>query len=260
MTEFVPRVAFVTAEHHVDYVRILTHIDTRRATVERAVAPTARKIGYSVIQIPGRPSTLIDVLTKRLEVTLMRTARFGYAEARSELGRLRVVKPLPAVTAAYQFPDAGRHGVIAKGGLDAIKALVRRRAHQTAGFVYEAAHVSAQSTDTNLPAAVRVAAAAGAATRALHASVLELVGETLNLGRTAGVLSLPQPPEYAMRSEQLDANTCDPCDEVHGTIVEIGSDDYFDILPPSYCLGGGRCRGIMVYGDSAADVTQQLAA
>jgi hypothetical protein len=255
---FVARVAFVTAEAHVDYEQILNHILTRRGTVERAAGPVARRLGYAVVEIPVRPSGLLDDLVGKLEQALTRTATFGYRQARTEILSLRAAAPIRPVLSAYQIPDAGRHGVIARGGLDAIRTHIRRRAHDTAAAIYDAAQTAA--ADTTGSNAVKVAAAASAATRILHNQVLELVGETLNLGRTAGVFSLPVPPEFAMRSEQLDANTCERCDELHGTIVEIGTAEYWDLTPPAECLGGGRCRGIWVYGDSADEVEQQQAA
>jgi hypothetical protein len=257
-----PRVPLVTAERHVDYARILDHILTRRRLVERTAAPVARRLGYTAIHQTFRPQALIDDLAARLERTLMATARFGYREARRELRSLRHEHPRPQrVTAAYRVPDAGQHGLLSLGGIDAIHRLIRWRARDTANAVAAAAAAAAQpATGADVPAAVKVAAAAGAATRTLHNYVLELVGETLNLGRTAGIVSLPEPPEFAMRSEQLDANTCDPCDELHGEIVEIGSVDYYELMPPNGCLGGGRCRGIYVYGDSADQVNQQIAA
>lgn len=255
---FEPRVALTTAERHVDYEQILNHILTRRQTVEKAAGPLARRLAYVVVEISVRPSGLLDELVNRLEQALGRTSTFGYRQARTEVLSLRAHAPIRPVLSAYQVPDAGRHGVIAKGGLDAIQAHIRRRAHDAAAAIYDAAQAAAANTAGSSP--VKVAAAASAATRVLHNRVLELVGETLNLGRTAGVFSLPDPPEFAMRSEQLDANTCDPCDELHGTIVQIGTGEYFDLMPPAECLGGGRCRGIYVYGDSADEVSQQQAA
>lgn len=265
MSQFVPRVAFVTAEKHVDYERILDHILTRRAATDQSAGPVVRKLGYMLVRQPAHPAALIEDLSARLERSLMATARFGYREARRELRSLRYEHPAPAlVTAGYRVPDAGQHGLISMGGLDAIHRLVRWRARDAASAIATAAAAAAidrgRTGDATVPAAVRVAAATSAATRTLHNYVLELVGETLNLGRTAGILTLPGPPEYAMRSEQLDQNTCDPCDQLHGEIVEIGSPDYYDLMPPNGCLGGGRCRGLYVYGDSADEVAQQQAA
>lgn len=249
--EFVPRVPFVHAEHHVDYTGILAHIDQRRQHVERACAPTARRLAWLAVRQPSHPAAQIDRLAGQLERTLASTAVFGYRQARAELARLRGGKTL----SAYQIPDAGLHPTTARGGLDAIRDLIRRRSRKVAADVGAAATARAATVSGGqLPLAVQVQAAALAAGRVLHNSVLELVGETLNLGRAAGVLSLDRPPEYAMRSEQLDANTCEPCDGLHGTIVEIGTADYFDLMPPAGCLGGGRCRGIYVYGDTPADV------
>ena len=75
------------------------------------------------------------------------------------------------------------------------------------------------------------------------------------MGRTAGALDSPGgPPEFALRSEQLDKNTCDACTREHGQIYQVDSDSYYQHLPPSECYGGGRCRGIYVFGDGPRDV------
>lgn len=51
---------------------------------------------------------------------------------------------------------------------------------------------------------------------------------------------------WALRSEILDGNTCAPCRLYDGTVVLIGSPAYESILPPAFCLGGDRCRGIII--------------
>jgi hypothetical protein len=99
----------------------------------------------------------------------------------------------------------------------------------------------------------------------LHNAVLEMIGHVLNLGRTHAAYGgelpvltaeLDSPVLWAMRSEQLDTNTCSPCDKLHGRIVRLLSPEYMALLPPSSCLGRGRCRGIMVYADDPGDLTR----
>jgi hypothetical protein len=34
----------------------------------------------------------------------------------------------------------------------------------------------------------------------------------------------------------------------------VDSDEFFATLPPAYCRGGGRCRGVMVYADGLGDL------
>jgi len=52
--------------------------------------------------------------------------------------------------------------------------------------------------------------------------------------------------EYVVRSEVLDDRTCEPCAALDGSIVEVGSDEYEKLQPPSLCDGGDRCRGFYV--------------
>lgn len=67
--------------------------------------------------------------------------------------------------------------------------------------------------------------------------------------------ALGGPPTFSMRSEQLDKNTCAACEQYHGTIVQADSDDFYAMLPPAHCFGGGRCRGVMVFADGVSDLS-----
>lgn len=46
----------------------------------------------------------------------------------------------------------------------------------------------------------------------------------------------------ATRTAVLDSNTCDPCESLDGTTVEVGSQRYNRIAPPAKCEGRRRCR------------------
>jgi hypothetical protein len=184
-------------------------------------------------------------LEGRLYVSLARSVTFGYEQVRRELRGDR-----QPIQASLRIPGIGDRGRVVLQGLPGIHGLVRSRAALVARDVAEAATLAVHQAATK-PQATKVAvtlAVADAARRTLHNDVLQLVGEALNLGRAAGASSVPSPPEYAMRSEQLDENTCDTCDELHGLIVQVDSAEYMDEMPPAECEGGGRCRGIYVYG------------
>jgi len=64
---------------------------------------------------------------------------------------------------------------------------------------------------------------------------------------------------HAMRDEFLDGNTCPQCRLFDGTIVRIGSPAYESLLPPAFCLGRERCRGIIVVLSSALAAALQPA-
>jgi hypothetical protein len=279
-----PRFPLTAAEKHVDYPRINDHIDQRRATVERMAAPTVKRLAYAVVEFHGlRPKgieqQLVTVLTRHLDAT----ARFGFEEAQREirsLRRSRVVEPAggspPALplsseglsvamvaTATLKKPprgrrgqpirDAGLYGRYARQGLDGVLALILLRAQAAAA---EVAKVAAIYSLYAREYEDKVAAAADAAARVLHNNVLELVGESVNNGRTAGALSLPDPPTFAMRSEQLDKATCAACIKLQGEIVQVDTPDFYALLPPSGCYGGGRCRGVMVFADGVHEIRQ----
>jgi hypothetical protein len=98
-------------------------------------------------------------------------------------------------------------------------------------------------------------AASGAAVKQLHLSVLETTGLALNLGRAEGAMTAPGgPPTYSLRSEQLDRNTCGQCERLHGEITQVDTAEFFEGLPPAGCLGGGRCRGVVVFADGPSDL------
>lgn len=251
VAQWEPRVPLTLAEQHVDFPGHYDHVTQQRARVEAAAMPRAKRLAYAVVQFGAAPHTHTDAMAAALERTLAATARYGWAEARREIASLRG----PDTVTATSVPDAGDYPQTAKGGLPAIRDLVKRRARETARQVTQAA-LTALSGSSSADKAVLVATVAKAAQRVLHNHVLELVGESLNLGRTAGALSLANPPEYAMRSEQLDKSTCEPCDHLHGEIAIVDSADFWDLTPPNGCLGGPRCRGIWVFGDSTAQMEQ----
>lgn len=245
-----PRIALTAAEATVDFPAHNEHIVEQRTVIEDAAWPTARRLVLTSEELGGYVSQKArDDLAARLEQSLERTARFGFREAKREIAALREGR---AITAAVALPeDAGEHGELALQGLDGIRRLIRQRSHEATLLVADA--VTEAGKTPGLTTAEREVLLTKVARRALHNNVLEIVGETLNMGRTAGALSLPVPPEFALRSEQLDKRTCDPCSRLHGEIAVVGSADYFALMPPTGCLGGGRCRGIWVFGDGPVD-------
>ncbi len=249
---FIPRTPLAPAELHVDWTAHNDHIVARRKKLERDALRTARRVALLSAQHSGFPTAgVLEDLVQTFQRHLDKTAYFGYTSAVAEITQLRAHRGHVA-KAGLVIPDAGRFAFLAARGLAGVSTLVARRALETANAIAEA--VTAAIREAALTGQDILTAAQTAATKTTHLHVLELVGETLNLGRTAGALSLPEIPEFALRSEQLDRNTCEPCDELHGTIVQVGTPQFFAILPPIGCLGGGRCRGIMVFGDGPRDV------
>jgi hypothetical protein len=56
-----------------------------------------------------------------------------------------------------------------------------------------------------------------------------------------------EPRIIAEYSSVLDGNTCDPCGSADGRRVFVGSRQYRQLMPPSVCDGGNRCRCIFSY-------------
>jgi hypothetical protein len=251
--EWEPRFQLTAAEKHVDFPAHNNHIVLRRAAVEKNARPATRRLAVAIGEygLPTNGGT--RVVAERLEHALQATARFGFDQARREIRMLRTDGRL----IAYSVPDVGAFNEQARRGLAGVLALVQRRALETA-YSIAAAAIAARGDQPD--PILKASAATAAALRVLHNHVLELVGETLNMGRTAGALSLAQPPTFAMRSEQLDNNTCDGCSYEQGGIYQLDSDEYYAHMPPSYCYGLGRCRGIMVFGDATAQLALPEAA
>lgn len=249
---FVPRSPLTPAELHVDFLGHNTHILDQRARIEADAAAAALRIadGLHLLRF-GSPGALTDHLAARLTAGLDRTARYGFREAQRELAAARAGRPV--VAAVRPIPDAGQFATVALQGIEGVLAFVRRRGAEAARNVTDAVQRVFQIETDPVRALVT---ARDIARRTLHNNVLDLVGETLNLGRTAGALALPVPPTFGLRSEQLDKNTCAPCDGLHGTITQVGSPQFFATLPPVGCLGGGRCRGLEVFADGPRDVRQ----
>lgn len=246
--EFIPRSPLTLAETHVDWAAHNNHIVAQRDLLERECQAAARRLAAATVTLHGIPPlTAITALAKVIEKGLGRTAKFGYHEVVREIDALRAGE---TAKAGWVVPDPGRYAQLAVNGIEGIAVLIAQRALETSRAIAAAIVSAISGSDEPLVRAITTAK------RSLHLHVLELIGETLNMGRSAGAMSLPTIPEFALRSEQLDKNTCEPCDHLHGTVVQVGTPQYFAILPPVGCLGGGRCRGIMVFGDGPRDVRQ----
>lgn len=69
-----------------------------------------------------------------------------------------------------------------------------------------------------------------------------------NQGRAAAIVTAKDAriADFAVRSEILDDRVCDVCRQLDGKIVEIGTDEFWQYMPPAKCLGGENCRGFYV--------------
>jgi hypothetical protein len=241
-----PRVPLTAAERNVDFPLHNEHIVRRRLAVERNALPSAKRLAFAVSEF-GLPTVAIQKeLEGALYASLVRSVDFGYAQVRRELRGSR-----PTLRASVRIPGIGQRGRVVLAGLAGIHGLVQSRASLVAADVANTANAAFHQASLQPGTSkVTIGLAVGVAvTKTLHNDVLQLVGEALNLGRAAGAMSVPSPPEFAMRSEQLDERTCDECDALHGEIFQVGSAEFYDEMPPEGCAGGGRCRGIMVYGE-----------
>lgn len=82
-------------------------------------------------------------------------------------------------------------------------------------------------------------AARAQGTRALNGGRAEALAESLD-ELTAADLAV----EYVVRTEALDDRTCPACEDLDGREIRVDSDDYWTFMPPSFCEGGPRCRGL----------------
>ena len=84
------------------------------------------------------------------------------------------------------------------------------------------------------------------------------VGRAVREGREE-VLQSPRVVK-AERTEILDSNTCWNCQDLDGQVSTVFDPDFSTVKPPSQCLGGGRCRGtLLFYLDDEGDVPEDTA-
>lgn len=253
MNEFrqtlIPRVPFTAAETVVDFARIDDYIVAQRARLEQRIAPATRRYADSVILNRGIPGM---AQLRRLEETLTsglaRTFVFGYRQAEAEIRRLRDLRgERPYLIAAADRPPAQSWDVTRY-----CQRIARERGHAfNADCVAWYGRLGEGKPDEFRDRARRAA----------HNMVLDVVGQIHNAGRSLAATGGSRPviaarvaaTRWAMRSEQLDTNTCDYCDGAHGDVYEVASPAYFTHMPPAGCRGGGRCRGIYVYADDPDD-------
>lgn len=238
---FIARRTLSAAESHVAWERINQHILVKRDELTRSLGGLAQRIGM-LAGFGIDPKPVVRELGDMLALLLEDTYEFGRREAKRELGELRASRATPPELfqiGARKVDEPAEHA-----------AAIRRRAQEAAEALEEDVEVYLQSNAGDAVGAARTAQTG------IRDAVLAMVGNSLNLGRTRGATEAEGgPPRYAMRSEQLDKNTCGPCEQYHGTLVVIGSPEYYELLPPAFCLGMGRCRGVMVYGDSTSELT-----
>jgi len=68
-----------------------------------------------------------------------------------------------------------------------------------------------------------------------------------NAGRDlfAKLMVIEDRASHGIRVEILDTASCGVCPGLDGQIMQIGSSEWEEYLPPSKCLGAGRCRGFV---------------
>ncbi len=79
-----------------------------------------------------------------------------------------------------------------------------------------------------------------------------LVGEALNIGRDAAAQAARDEVGAAYYSAILDRGVCDNCIAEDGEEFELGSPDYYRVMPPnqrcrSIASGSNRCRCLFTY-------------
>lgn len=242
------------AEEAVDFPQLHNHVTEARRRTEQALVPTAIRYSASLDLNHGIPSyTAAQALERTMFAAISATMIFGYRGVVAELRELRARKGFGErpIEGVVHLPE------IAGPALRSITVHACERFALRMGREYQRIDVADPLRADKLRDQAR---------RSAHVIAIELVSQALNEGRTLGALgerpmivTAAVAALYAMRSEQLDTNTCDPCEDLHGEIAEVGRDRYYLLMPPNGCLTasipaiGPRCRGIYVYGDSLND-------
>ena len=97
-----------------------------------------------------------------------------------------------------------------------------------------------------------LADAVDAGLRALSDTPIDLAGrgattEAFNLGRNLSAQRNLAGIAQAIRTEILDTATCLPCRLLDGTVVQMNTPEYFELMPPNACDGRELCRGFYIY-------------
>lgn len=71
--------------------------------------------------------------------------------------------------------------------------------------------------------------------------------EAFNLGRNLAAQVKADDIVGVVRTEVLDANTCDPCGSLDGFTTTVNGPGYFENMPPNHCDGREMCRGFYLY-------------
>lgn len=250
----ITRLPLVAAEQVVAWEKVNDHILRRRAELERECWPEARTFSFSLAINHGVPSQrALDDLERALKTGVGHSWLFGY---RSVLEELKGLRERRGDRPRLQPADGG---VPSDGAVRELGHLSLVAAREYSDAAHRAWIGFARDENVVDP----WAKLEKRSRMLLHNVALQIVGRALNLGRAHGARggSLPRtlvaaveaPALWAMRSEQLDTNTCVPCDEIHGRVVRVDDPLFYDLMPPNLCLGRGRCRGIYVFGDSPDD-------
>lgn len=238
----IPRVPFCAAEAVVDYDNVDNVVLEGRKRIEAYVWKWGgKRLALSVRMHGGAPSpAAASSVAHSFAHSCISVYMAGYDQVIDELAALR-----GSTTAT----DSGNRD----DGYKEIQALAR----QAAGSYQQSVINYFGKVGGDLAGELKIE---GRARQLLHNVTLEIVGRVLNLGRNHAATGGARPvlaaaaALYAMRSEQLDRNTCGPCDSLHGYVAQVGSPSYWEHTPPNDCLGRGRCRGIWVYADALADL------
>jgi len=65
-------------------------------------------------------------------------------------------------------------------------------------------------------------------------------------GQAITLIDQDQIVDFVVRSEILDDATCDTCERLDGLKLAVGSPMFYEKMPPNFCDGGHRCRGVMI--------------
>ena len=211
-------------------------------TSDKGKRKMLRRMGYTVPRGAEMPST--EKMKNSIESTAFAVAREIYSRQQGSL-----VDALASMTTTTRMID--------QDDLfdESISDEERKRRRRESGI---------SSTGISLPVL---------ATSTTSLIARGIVTEAINSGRDdimeVANDSVPQAPTImAMRTSMLDSNVCEKCKELDfeegsaPAIHEVGSDAYYEDMPPAKCLGNRRCRCAYIYDipDDYSQTLEQIAA
>ena len=252
-------------------VRVMASVRDAWAAMLVKDASLAITQGPAAIDKVALPASEIKAVEDRIRPVMMDLWAFGRDQVRRELdaqaedknATLTRPKTHEATVVTRQLGAAmfRDEDISAKDAQSLIASRVKRAVAGVAASLQAAVHTKAMGywrtqgpeelDEDEAEGLIEELGAQGVKASRYAAAVL--ASEALSLGRDFEAQRSKEQIDVATLSALLDNSVCENCEAADGVETDVGSSEYYDILPPlqsteyGSCLGGNFCRCIVVY-------------